>query len=171
MSDTKDSKPGMPKLRQELMQHWQALGERERLGLQWAGAALGVLLLWTLALQPALRTLREAPAKLAAVDAELQQMQALASETRELRDAPPVTAAQALQALRSASDFLGPKAKLTVTGDRAVLSFNGLYGDALQNWLSEVRSAARARPVEAQMQRGPQGFNGSITLVLGASAS
>jgi general secretion pathway protein M len=40
----------------------------------------------------------------------------------------------------------------------------------LQAWLTEVRSAARARPVEAQLQRGPTGFSGSIVLSLGSPA-
>ncbi|MDT9002174.1 type II secretion system protein GspM [Paucibacter sp. APW11] len=157
-------------LAEPLKTHWQGLGARERLGLQAAGAALALLLVWNIGVRPAWRTLSEGPAQLASADTELQQMQALALEARELREAPPVAPAQALQALKSSSEFLGSKARLSITGDRAVVSFNGVSTEALQNWLGEVRSAARARPIEAQLQRGPQGFNGTVTLALGVAA-
>jgi general secretion pathway protein M len=162
--------PALPLLRQQLSSRWQALGERERLALQLGGTALGLLLLWLVALQPALRTVQQAPAQLSQLDGQLQQMQRLAEEARELRALPAVPAAQALQALRAASEHLGPAARLSVTGDRAVLSLNGVSSEALQTWLGEVRSAARARPVEASLQRGPQGYSGSVVLTLGTAA-
>lgn len=155
---------------QQLKSRWQALGERERTIAQLGAAALGLLLLWSVAVQPALRTLRAAPNQLSQVDAQLQQMQRLAQEARELRELPAVPAAQSLQALKAASDHLGPAARLSISGERAVLSLNGVGSEALQAWLGEIRSAARARPVEATLQRGPQGFTGSIVLALGAPA-
>lgn len=156
---------------QSLGLRWQALGERERSALTLAGVALALLLLWQLGLQPALRTLRQAPAQLAEVDSKMQQMQALAQEARELRELPSVPAAQALQALQAASSHLGAAARLNVTGDRAVLTLNGIGSEALQTWLGEVRSAARARPVEASLQRGPSGYTGSIVLSLSVGAT
>lgn len=152
---------------QPLVVAWQALGPRERLGAQIAAAALGALLFWSVAIAPALRTLRTAPAQLDAVEVQLQDMQRLAEETRELRELPAVPMSQATQALKAASDYLGPTASLNITGDRAVLSLKGVSSEALQAWLIEVRSAARARPVEAQLQRGPTGYSGSIVLSLG----
>lgn len=153
-----------------LRQHWQTLGERERAALRLAGLALGLLLLWLIAVQPAWRVLRQTPAQLEAVELQLQEMQALAQEAGELRAAPTVPAAQAVQALQAASAHLGPAARLNVSGDRAVLSLNGVAAEPLQAWLGEVRNAARARPVEAQLQRGPNGYSGSITLALGGAA-
>ncbi|QPF72514.1 type II secretion system protein M [Roseateles sp. DAIF2] len=152
-----------------LQNHWQALGARERGLLQLAGAALGLLLLWSVAVQPALRILRQTPAQLTQLDAQLQTMQALALETRELRAQPMVPASQARQALQAASEHLGTSARLNVSGDRAVLSLNGVGSEALQSWLAEVRGAARARPVEASLQRGPQGYSGTIVLALGTA--
>ena len=40
-------------------------------------------------------------------------------------------------------------------------------GDAIWAWLSEARSAARAKPVEAQLTRTPNGFNGTVVVALG----
>jgi general secretion pathway protein M len=55
-------------------------------------------------------------------------------------------------------------------GEHAVLMLSGVPSEALQAWLGEVRAAARARPVEAQLTRSPQGFTGSIVLSLGGGA-
>lgn len=150
---------------------WQHMAPRERLAAQVGLGALVLLLTWLLLLAPALRTLREAPAKRAQLEAQLQEMQAMALEARELRAQPPVSGAQALTALQAASDHLGSSARLVVTGERATLNLTGISPEALQAWLVEVRSAARARPVEAQLQRGPKGFNGSIVLVLGSGVN
>lgn len=150
--------------------HWQVLGERERLLVAAAATALALLLLWSVALRPALNTLARTPAQLSALDTQLLEMQRLAQEARELRALPPVSAGQAQAALKAASERLGPQAKLNITGDRAVLTFSGIAPEALQSWLGEARGAARARQVEANLQRGPQGFGGTVVLALGAGA-
>jgi general secretion pathway protein M len=148
---------------------WTALPARERWLVVAAAAVLGAFLLWLLAVQPALRTLREAPAQLEALDAQLQTMQRLAAEARELRGASPIGAAQSALALKAASDRLGDKARLSVQGERAVLTLNGVSSEALRNWLAEVRSGARGRPIEAQLSRGPQGFSGTLTVAIGGA--
>ena len=148
---------------------WRALPTRERGLLLLAAALLGAYLLWAVAVQPALRTLRSAPAQIDALDQQWQTMQRWAGEATELRNTPPVSAAQASAALKAASDRLGDKAKLSVQGERAVLSVNGVGTDALRDWLKEVRVGARARLVEATLTRASLGFNGTVVLTLGAT--
>lgn len=149
---------------------WAGTAPRERRALQLAAAVLGLALVWGLAIQPAWRTLRTAPAQLDALDAELQTMQRLAAEARELRNQPPVNPAQSAEALKAATDHLGEAAKLSLQGDRAVLTLNGLGTEALRGWLAEVRSGARARPIEANLTRGANGYAGTIVVLLGAPA-
>lgn len=146
---------------------WQALGERERLLVAGVAALMGLLLVWLLLVAPALRTLRTAPPELDRLELQLQQMQAQAREARALRAAPSVPAAQAQAALQASVEHLGPVARLNLAGSRATVTLNGIAPDALQAWLGEVRVAARARPVEAQLTRGPKGYAGSIVLALG----
>ena len=88
---------------------------------------------------------------------------------RSLRAETPVSQTQAGAALKAASERLGDKAKLNLQGDRATLTLSGVSPEALRGWLNEARSGARARPVEAALQRGPSGFTGSITVTLGAT--
>ncbi|HMO48984.1 MAG TPA: type II secretion system protein GspM [Rubrivivax sp.] len=153
-----------------LRSRWRALGRRERALLGLAAAVLGAFLLWSVAIQPAWRTLRDAPAQRDTLDAQWQAMQSLAAEARQLRDAPAINAEQAQAALRAASERLGSKAQLSLQGDRAVLTLNGASSAQLREWLAEARAGARARPVQAQLSRGAQGFSGSVVLSLGGGA-
>jgi len=147
-------------------QFWRSRAPRERLLIGGGAVALAVLVVWLIAVQPALRTLRETPAELDRLDSQWQQMQVAAAESAALRSASPVPPAQANEAVRAATERLGGKGKIALQGDRAVLTFSGLPFDALRNWLGEVRSAARARPVEAQLLKGASGYSGSITITL-----
>lgn len=145
---------------------WAALAPRERRLVKAAGLAVGLAVVWMIAVQPAWRTLRDTPAQVDALELQLQQMQRMAVESQQLRATPAVKSAQATEALRAATDRLGPSAKLAVLGDRATLTVEGVSGEALAAWLGEVRSAARARPDEAKLSRGPNGYSGSVVLSL-----
>ncbi|MEX8519537.1 MAG: type II secretion system protein GspM [Leptothrix sp. (in: b-proteobacteria)] len=150
--------------------HWQAMAPRERLGLLAAGTALLVLLLWMIAVQPALRTLETVPVQRAEIDRQWQQMQRLAAETAELRQLPPVPPSQAEAALRSATERLGNTARLNLIGDRATVTLNSVEGAALLGWLGEVRSAARGRVIEAQLDRKGSAYSGTVVISLGRTA-
>lgn len=150
-----------------LLGRWRALSPRDRM---LAGVGLAVVVLyaaWSLGLQPALRTLKQAPAQIAALDSQLQAMQRLAAEAASLKALAPLPPSQAALALKAASDRLGEGAKLAVQGERAVLTFKGVGGDALQQWVGEAREGARARVLEAQFVRDGNGFAGSMTVSVG----
>lgn len=146
---------------------WRALTPRERRAAVVAMAVVALALSWFVAVQPAWRTLREAPARLDALDAQLEQMQRLAAEAAALRATPPLAAGQAAQALQAATERLGERGRLTLQGDRATVTLLGVDGEQLRQWLGEARAGARARPLEAQLSRGPQGYTGSVVLALG----
>lgn len=147
-------------------QWWRSLPARDRRLLLGAAGLLCAALLWWLALQPALRTLRSAPAEIEAAEAQLRAMQRLAAEAEELRSAPPVSSEQAVAALRAATERLGEQAKLSLQGDRAVLTLNGVATGQLRDWLAEARSGARARPVEASLLRSGSGFSGTLVVAI-----
>jgi general secretion pathway protein M len=154
-----------------LRTRWQSLGARERRGLTLAAWVLGLFLAWALAVAPAWRTARDAPALLDRLDAQLQQMQRLAGEARELRSTPAIGSAQAVGALRAATEAIGGAGRLQVAGDRATLTLTGANGSQLREWLDDARSSARARPLEANLTHGPQGYSGSIVVALPGGGS
>ena len=135
-------------------------------------AAIAVLVLftgWLVFVQPALRTLREAPLELDRLDQQLQQVQLAAAEAQALRSTVPVSTEQATVALRAATDRLGPGARVAMQGDRATVTLANADTEALRAWLGEVRSGARARPIEAQLVKSGGGYGGTVTLAVGAS--
>lgn len=148
---------------------WLSLAQRERTALVVVAWVLALLLTWLLAVQPAWRTLARSPVELDAMDIQLQVMQGQATEAQALRGAAPVTPDQANAALAAATVRLGDKAKLSVQGERATLTLNGLGSAALRDWLAEARAGARARPIEASLTRAASGFNGTLVLALGAA--
>lgn len=169
-TDSPSLPPALVDARQQAGRFWQARAPRERQLIVVMAIAVAVLLVWLILVQPALRILREAPLELDRLDQQMQQMQLAASEMQGLRAASPVPTEQATTALRAATAQLGSTAKLAVQGDRAVLSFTGIQGDALRGWLGEARSAARARPMEAQLVKAATGYSGSITVSLGGAS-
>ena len=158
--------PGVASARAQAGQLWRSRAPRERQLIAGGAVALALLVVWLIAVQPALRTLRETPAEIDRLDAQWQQMQIAAVESAALRSASPVPPAQANEALRAATERLGGKGKIALQGDRATLTFSAVPFETLRNWIGEARSAARARPVEAQLQKGTSGYSGTITVVL-----
>lgn len=150
-----------------LVPWWRGLAGRERRLIAVAAVLVFLGGLWWFGLQPALQTLRTAPAALDGAESQLQAMQRLAAEAAELRTAPAVSPEQAVAALRMATERLGTAARLSVQGDRAVLTLNGVGTAALRDWLAEARSGARARPVEAALMRGSTGYSGTLVLAVG----
>lgn len=153
-----------------LRARWAALAPRERLLVALAAAVVALLLVLMLAVLPAVQTLRSVPAQIDALDVQLQEMQRLAVEATELRATPPVDAAASAAALQAASARLGDSARLSLQGERAVLTLSGVGTEQLRGWLAEVRSGARARPVEANLSRGAGGYSGTIVVALGGGA-
>jgi general secretion pathway protein M len=148
---------------------WRTLPARDRSLALLAGVVLLLFLVWLLLLQPALATLRQAPVEMDRLDMQLQTMQRLAAETAELRATPPVNPDQAQAALKAATERLGDKAKISLQGDRAVLTLNGAGTEALRGWLAEARSGARARPLEANLMRSGSGYSGTLVVSVGGA--
>jgi general secretion pathway protein M len=153
--------------RAQLAVRYAGLAPRERVLVACMAGAIAFLIVWLIFVRPAWGTLDEAPALRAQADAQLLQMQSIAVEARQLRALPPVPQTVAQQVLKAATDDLGGKGKLSLQGDRAVLSVTGANGEDLRKWLMQARGGARARPVEAALKRVGEGYNGTVTVAIG----
>ena len=147
---------------------WRGLAGRERVGLMLAGALLLAYIVWALAIGPALQTLQRAPLEHDLLETQYQTMQRLAAEAQQLRATPALPPDAAVAALKTATERLGDKGRLMLQGERAVLTVSGATPQALQDWLAEARSGARARPLEANLTRAGTGYSGSIVVSVGA---
>ncbi|MGE0099243.1 MAG: type II secretion system protein GspM [Hydrogenophaga sp.] len=145
------------------------LAPRERRAVIAAAWVLGLGLVWWLAVAPALDTLFQAGARHARLDAQLSQMQRMATAAEALRGqntALPPSRDEVLRTLEVATNGLGGTAQLSVLGDRATVTLRNTQPDALAQWLSQVRINARLIPVQSQLSReaGNPGWNGTVVL-------
>lgn len=148
--------PPVQAARAALHRHWNGLAGRERALVAAAAVLVGAALLWWVALAPALQVLRTAPASHRALDAQLQQMQALQGEAEALLSRPALGRDQAVLALQSSvTRTLGATAQLQVSGDSATLTVRAAPSGALAQWLGEARANARVLPAQARLQRTP----------------
>lgn len=157
---------------QRLNVRWQALAPREQ-NLVSAAVVLVVLaLLWWLAVAPALGVLKTARSQRAALDAQLQQMQALQAQAKALQGQPKMNVGDAARALdASVKQRLGVAAQLSVSGAQATLTLKNTPADALAQWLSQARSSANAVPSQARLRAStsnPGTWDGTLILSLPA---
>jgi general secretion pathway protein M len=154
-------------LRQAWQAKWATMAPRERQIATVAGWLILLTIVVLVAVRPAWRVVSQSPAEIREVDAQLDDMRRLADEAQALRQRPPVPPAQSEAALKSATERLGPGARLQMLGDRATLNLTKVAGEALATWLEEARGAARVKPIEAGlMQVQPGVYSGTITVML-----
>lgn len=155
-------------LKQAWQAKWAAMPARERQLISVAGWLAAVVLLVMVGIRPAWKTLQETPRQLNDINAQLESMRSQALEVQTLRQRPPVPPVQAEAALQAATERLGQSGRLMIQGDRATLTATAVSGEALAMWLDEIRAAARAKPVEANLaQTEPGRYSGTVILALG----
>jgi len=167
---TTDRSQALTSLREQARIAWQARTPRERQSIVVVVCVVLAFVIWSVLVEPALRTVREAPDQLDQLEAQYQQMQRVAAESAGLRGATRVSTADAALALRAATERLGEHGRLNLQGDRATLTLNGVGPQELRAWLIEARSGARARPTESQLQRNGPGYSGTIGVTLGGAS-
>ncbi len=146
---------------------WQRLAVRERRLVSIALAVVLFALVWGLGIAPALGTLRSAPARLVQLDQQLEAMRLLAAQAQELQARPLVRREDALRTLQSSLEQrLGKQAGLSSAGDRVTVTLSGVAPELLAQWLGQARSTARVVVQQARLTRAPNGWDGSIVLLL-----
>lgn len=158
--------------RSEFRAKWQTMAPRERQLIVVMAWIFGTVLVVMLGVRPALKTLQQAPVQLREVDTTLDDMRRQADEVKVLRQMPAVPPAQAESMLRSATQRLGEGSNLRVQGDRVIVAVTKVPGSKLAEWLTEVRSGARVRPLEGNLKEVEAGFyTGTLTLTFSGVAA
>ena len=155
---------------QQLRARWAGLAAREQLLVAAATALVLLALLWWIALAPAITTLRNAPAQHRLLDAQLAHMKRLQAQAKAMQSQPRQSPDEAMRQLEAAiRQQLGTSARYTIAGDRVTITLTNPPPAALAQWLSQVRTNARAIPGEARLTRNPAGgWDGSLVLTLPA---
>lgn len=149
------------------LSYWRQLKMSERRLILAAFWLIFAALLWWLAIAPALKTIKEAPAQHRALDAQLQSMRSLSAEAKNLQSQPKLGLDEAQKALQSAvTQRFGSTAQLNLTGERASLTLKNASPQELALWLTQARVNARALPTEAKLTRNADGWDGTMVLTL-----
>lgn len=155
---------------QVLRARWAALAPREQALVAAAVGLVAIALLWWIALAPALATLRAADAQHRSLDAQLQAMRRLQAQAKAMQSQPKQNPDEAMRQLEAAiRGQLGVSARYTIAGDRVTVTLANTPAAALAQWLTQVRTNARAIPSEAKLTRSAGGgWDGSLVLTLPA---
>lgn len=146
---------------------WRQLKLSERRLILTATWLIVAALLWWLAIAPALKTLKEAPAQHRALDTQLQNMRTLSAEAKNLQTQPKLGLDDAQKALQSTvTQRFGATAQLNLTGERASLTLKNASAQELALWLTQARVNARALPSEAKLNRHGDFWDGTMVLTL-----
>lgn len=153
-----------------LRARWAGLAPRERALVAGAAGLVAIALLWWVALAPALGTLRSAEAQHRALDNQLQHMRRLQAQAKAMQSQPRQSQEEAMRQLEGAiRQQLGLSARYSIAGDRVTITLTNTPAPALAQWLTQVRTNARAIPGEARLARNAAGgWDGSLVLTLPA---
>lgn len=154
---------------------WARLAPRERRAVTLAALVVAAAVLWSLAIAPAWRTLRQAPQQMARSAVTLQNMRAMANEAQDLRNRGATsryTRSDALRTLETTTrQWLGPTARTVAGDDRITVTLQTASPDALAHWLNDTRLNAGLYPVQAHLERsGDSTVRWQGTLVLTGDA-
>jgi general secretion pathway protein M len=145
----------MKELRAQAQARWQALSPREQRSVSVLGALLGVLLFWSIAIAPALNTLRDSDNRRTQIGQQQAHMLALQAQSQAIKARTPLSRDEALRNLQNLTS--GTQIQLNVQGDRVTVQLKAVPAPALANWLAQARSQAQTLPLEAHLARNTNG--------------
>jgi len=161
MSTSASMLAGLRTVRTALQSRWEQLAPRERFGLGALGLLLGVWLLWAVALQPSLQTLRDSSANRAQLAQQMQHIRALQAQAQSLQQHGTLTRQEALQRLRQLTQTADTGFQLNQNNNQVTIQVTAVPAAALANWLTQARLQAQALPIEVHLSRATQ--EGSAT--------
>ena len=153
----------LTQFRAQALVRWQALSPREQRGVSVLGALLAVLLLWSVAVAPALHTLRDSDNRRTQIGLQQAHMIALQNQAQALQARTPLSRDEALRTLQGLTP--GPQIQLNVQGERISAQLKAVPAPVLANWLTQARTQAQALPLEAHLTRANTTTSSSAAVV------
>ena len=130
---------------------WQDLTTREQRSVSFVASVLGLLLVWLIAIAPALTTVQQSDLRRAQVAQQHAHLLGLQAKAQSLQKQTPLSRDEALRRLQST--MLTPGMQLNVQGERVSLQLKAVPASALAQWLTQARTQAQALPLEAHLTR------------------
>lgn len=134
-----------------LRARWQALPPREQRSLALLASALGLVLVWLIAVAPALSALQESSQRRAQLTQQHAHLLGLQAKAQSLQKQTPLSRDEALRRLQGITAV--PGMQLNVQGERVSVQLKAVPAPALVQWLTQARTQAQALPLEAHLTR------------------
>ena len=149
---------------------WRSLAPGERRLLGWLLLLLAATALWFAALAPAWRTLASAPAHIDKLDVQLQSLQHMAAQAKQLQARPVLARSEVVRALDTLStQRFAALASLQSGADRTTVNLKGVASEALVAWLGQVRQNIGAVVEQANLRQVGGNWEGTLVLSLPAT--
>ena len=137
----------------------QALSPREQRSLALVASALGLVVVWLIAVAPALNALEESSQRRTQLTQQHAHLLGLQAKAQSLQKQTPLSRDEALRRLQST--MLTPGMQLNVQGERVSLQLKAVPASALAQWLTQARTQAQALPLEAHLTRNASASAGA----------
>jgi general secretion pathway protein M len=144
-------------LRAQALARWHALSPREQRSMSVLGTLLAAVVFWSVAIAPALHTLRDSENRRAQIGQQHAHMLALQNQAQTLQTRTALAPDEALRRLQNLSP--GAHMQLNVQGDRVAVQLKAVPAPVLSTWLTQIRNQAQALPLEVHLTRNTASLN------------
>jgi general secretion pathway protein M len=138
-------------MKAQLQARWQAFSPRDQRVLSALAGLIGLLIFISLAVTPALNTLRDSDSRRSQIAQQQAHMLALQAQAQALQTRTFLSRDEALRQLQS----ITPNAhmQLQAQGARVSVQVKAMPAADLAHWLAQARQQAQTLPTEAHLTR------------------
>jgi len=148
-------------MRAQLLARWQAFSPRDQRVMSALAGVIGVLVFISLAVTPALDTLRDSDNRRSQIAQQQAQMLALQAQAQALQTRTFLSRDEALRQLQS----ITPQKymQLQAQGTRVSVQLKAMPAADLAQWLAQARQQAQTLPTEAHLTRNAASTTATTT--------
>lgn len=147
-------------MKAQLVARWQAFSPRDQRVLSILASLIGLLLFITVAVTPALKTLRDSDQRRDHMARQLAQMLALQAQAQALQTRTFLSRDEALRQLQNITP--NTYIQLQVQGARVTAQLKAVPAADLAQWLAQARQQAQSLPIEVNLTRNLASTNSTV---------
>lgn len=138
-------------MKAQLLARWQAFSARDQRVLSVLASVIGLLLFTSLAVTPAVNTLRDSDHRRSQIAQQQTHMLALQAQALALQNRTFLSRDEALRQLQSITP--NARIQLQAQGTRVTVQLKAVPAAELAQWLAQARQQAQTLPIEAHLTR------------------
>jgi general secretion pathway protein M len=148
-------------MKAQLLARWQAFSPRDQRVLSTLAGVIGLLVFISLAVTPALNTMRDSDNRRVQIAQQQAQMLALQAQAQALQTRTVLSRDEALRQLQSITP--NKYMQLQTQGTRVSVQLKAMPAADLALWLAQARQQAQTLPTEANLTRNAASTTATAT--------